>query len=108
MNQLRVGLRTYELRYNRCHKKTCTVCYGRQFDYAGPPGHGPYWYLCFTHGSKWVRLYIGKILDTKKFIADDGGIDWDQVLDHRRARLITARNAAAARHAIRPAKEAKP
>lgn len=72
-----VGNRTYEYRYNRCGKKNCHVCYHRQADYSGPPGHGPYWYLCVTHRGRWRRLYIGKELDTQKFVLPNGSIDWE-------------------------------
>lgn len=71
-----VGTRTYEQRYNRCGKRNCRTCYHRPADYCGPPGHGPYWYLCITFNGRWRRLYIGKELDTAKFIQADGSIDW--------------------------------
>ena len=82
-----VGLRTYECRYTLCHKPTCKTCYGRQEDYIGPPGHGPYWYLCVTTGRRWTRVYIGKTLDTTRFIRPDGEIDWPQIKERRRARI---------------------
>lgn len=79
VQRVAVGVRHYELRYNRCGKESCTVCYHRQADYAGRPGHGPYWYLSVARGRKWVRLYIGKELDTVKYIGGDGEIDWSLV-----------------------------
>jgi len=87
VQRLEVGLRTYENRYTLCHRRNCSVCYGRQEDYVGPPGHGPYWYLCVTTGRQWTRIYIGKTLDTSRFILPDGSIDWAQIRERRRARI---------------------
>lgn len=65
--------RTYELRYVNCGKKNCTRCNTPN----GPvPSHGPYWYLGVPRNKKWFRLYIGKHLDTRKFITKEGRIDW--------------------------------
>ena len=68
--------RTYELRHVRCGRQNCSTCYHRGLNYAGPPGHGPYWYLCTTRGSRTVQMYVGKILDTAKWMTADGSIDW--------------------------------
>ena len=87
-----VGARTYELRYNRCGKENCRVCYRRGADYSGPPGHGPYWYLCFSARGRWRRIYIGKVLDTDKWITPEGDVDWAAY----RARRAQTRAAAAA------------
>jgi len=92
VQRLEIGIRTYENRYTLCHRPNCTVCYGRQEDYVGPPGHGPYWYLCVTTGRRWTRIYIGKVLDTNRFILPDGSIDWPQVKTRRQAR-VAARKA---------------
>lgn len=82
-----VGIRTYECRYNRCGKKNCRVCYHRSPEYCGPPGHGPYWYLCITQKGRWRRLYIGKELDTAKFIKPDGAVDWTWYKMRRKAEV---------------------
>jgi hypothetical protein len=87
--RLDVGIRSYELRYTICHRRNCTTCYGRQEDYCGPPGHGPYWYLCVVHARRWTRIYIGKTLDTTKFILADGAIDWATIKARATARRAT-------------------
>lgn len=54
------GIR-YELKYVRCKRDTCSVCYER-------PAHGPYWYARwndYTIGRE-RRLYIGKTFMTVK------------------------------------------
>ena len=67
--------RVYESRLVLCGKRNCTKCF--------PPGgmprpsHGPYWYLCGQRRGRWSRLYLGRQLDTQKFVAADGSIDWD-------------------------------
>lgn len=58
--------RIYELRKNSCGKKNCTVCDGSR------PAHGPYWYVCISRHGRWRRVYIGKDLDTAKFVNDQG------------------------------------
>jgi len=68
--------RTYELRYVRCGKTTCHTCYNRGANFAGPPGHGPYWYLCATRKGRTVQMYVGKTLDTAKWMTPAGEIDW--------------------------------
>lgn len=61
--------RIYELRRNSCGKRNCRTCRGRD------ARHGPYWYLCVPYGGKWRRIYIGKDLDTTKYIGQDGKVD---------------------------------
>lgn len=73
---LHVGLRTYELRYNRCGRRNCSVCYNRGLAYSGPPGHGPYWYLITTTAGRTRRIYIGRTLDTNLYVTPQGDIDW--------------------------------
>lgn len=60
--------RIYELRKNSCGRKNCATCGGSR------PAHGPYWYMCISRKGKWRRIYIGKDLDTTKFITADGKI----------------------------------
>jgi hypothetical protein len=74
------GGRTYESRLNDCGNLKCRRCGG-----AGPrhPSHGPYWYLCVCINSKWVRIYLGKQLDTARFVDQVGGIDWEAVKQFR-------------------------
>ena len=60
--------RVYELRLNSCGKQNCHTCLGNI------PKHGPYWYLCVPWGGKWRRIYIGKDLDTTKYIEPDGKV----------------------------------
>lgn len=76
VQNLCVGIRTYELRFVDCGRSNCTRCTqveGRR------PSHGPYWYLCVTRGKRWRRVYIGKDLHTDKFISPDGSIDWGAI-----------------------------
>ena len=68
--------RVYELRYVRCGRLNCHTCFNRGVSYCGPPGHGPYWYLCATRKGRTVQIYIGKILDTSKYMTPEGDIDW--------------------------------
>jgi hypothetical protein len=86
IDRIDIGLRTYELKYTLCHRRNCATCYGRQPEYDGPPGHGPYWYMCVPHGRLWTRIYIGKELDTHKYVLADGTIDWAAVKARRTAR----------------------
>lgn len=65
--------RIYELRRNACGKRNCNTCSGTI------PRHGPYWYLCTPWGGKWRRIYIGKDLDTTKFIDKDGNVDKEKM-----------------------------
>ncbi len=60
--------RIYELRRNSCGKKNCATCDGVR------PAHGPYWYLCVSCRRRWTRIYLGKDLDTRKFVNEDGTI----------------------------------
>ncbi|MBA7705383.1 hypothetical protein ES703_114211 [subsurface metagenome] len=76
---LRIGCRYYELRLVDCGKKTCRACNtpdGRH------PSHGPYWYMRATRpgsGRKRPSIYLGKELDTARFVMKDGSINWDAV-----------------------------
>jgi len=78
---LHLGMRTYELKYVYCGKKNCGKCNRASGRY---PSHGPYWYLCFFQNGKWHRIYLGKNLDTRKFICADGSINWQQLQERRR------------------------
>jgi hypothetical protein len=71
----------YEQRLNCCHKPLCRSCFvhGKWI-----PSHGPYWYLCLPLGRKWVRVYLGKHLDTNRFRGKDGKIDYSQALPRSR------------------------
>jgi hypothetical protein len=71
----------YEQRMNCCHKTACRSCFvsGRWI-----PSHGPYWYLCLPLGRKWIRVYLGKHLDTNRFRGPDGKIDYAQALPRSR------------------------
>lgn len=60
--------RIYELRRNSCGKSNCTVCDGSR------PAHGPYWYMCVSLKGRWRRVYLGKQLDTTKFVDKDGNL----------------------------------
>jgi hypothetical protein len=67
--------RHYENRLNRCGKPNCTICYPPGGSADGAPGHGPYWYLTVMMKGKFHRFYIGKTLDTRKFVGPDGTVD---------------------------------
>jgi hypothetical protein len=86
-----VGERHYELRYNRCGKSNCRVCVGAKELRPGPPGHGPYWYLCFTASGCWVRLYLGKELDTKRWVTAEGQVDYAAYKAEVRRRQVERR-----------------
>jgi len=73
---LRQGGRTYEQRLNDCGKANCRKCGG---DGARQASHGPYWYLCVLLRHKWVRIYLGKELDTARFVDATGEVDWEAV-----------------------------
>jgi len=68
---------TYEQRYNCCHKLNCHHCWVHDRWIAS---HGPYFYLCLPMGRKWVRIYLGRHLDTSRFRAADGSIDFAAAL----------------------------
>lgn len=71
-----VGGRHYECRLNRCGKRGCRVCDSAIAPPGKAPGHGPYWYLVAQSRGKTRRLYIGKELDTSKYVTPGGFIDW--------------------------------
>lgn len=67
-----MGNRIYELQFVDCGKTACSRCNtpdGRK------GSHGPYWYMCFSLGKKWRRVYIGKNLKTDRYILPDGRLD---------------------------------
>lgn len=74
LNRIQTNGHTYELRQNRCGKRRCSVCYGTKALAAGRPGHGPYWYLVLQTARGVRRIYIGKALDTGRYIMPDGSI----------------------------------
>lgn len=76
-----VGSRHYESRLNDCGKVNCRQCGGTGRRH---PSHGPYWYLCVMARGSWRRIYLGKELDTTKYVAPDGSIDWAAVRAKRR------------------------
>jgi len=67
---------TYELLWVNCGKPACRSCNGESRAVDLPRGHGPYWYLLAPCRGRPRRLYIGKNLDTSKFINPDGSICW--------------------------------
>jgi hypothetical protein len=71
----------YEQRLNCCHKVLCRSCFvhGKWI-----PSHGPYWYLCLPLGHRWIRVYLGKHLNTNRFRGPDGKIDYSQALPRSR------------------------
>lgn len=81
VNALETCNRRYESRLIDCGKIRCSRCGG-----AGDrhPSHGPYWYLCFTHAGRWHRQYLGKTLDTNRFITSSGNLDMTALLGKRR------------------------
>ena len=79
---------TYEQRLVTCGKPNCTRCNG---DRAKIKGHGPYWYLCYVQKGRWVRLYLGKNLDTNRFRLPDGELNWAEIHDHRNRRRAAAK-----------------
>lgn len=85
-NIVTVADRRYEQRFQQCHKINCSVCNGTISPNDQPQGHGPYWYLCFTLKGEWKRIYIGKNLDTQKFINADGSLDFAAIEARRTAR----------------------
>lgn len=79
--------RHYEARLNDCGKANCTRCGGEGKRH---PSHGPYWYLCVQRNGRWHRIYLGKELDTRRYVLPNGEVDWPEVLrsraKHRRRR----------------------
>ncbi|MBA7695814.1 hypothetical protein ES703_104453 [subsurface metagenome] len=86
VNAFSIGSRHYEQRFNDCGKINCNKCGG-----SGPrhPSHGPYWYLCVLAKGAWRRIYLGKELDTTRFVNDDGTIDWAAVKQKRILKTYT-------------------
>jgi len=83
VTSFKVKNRTYERRLVDCGKSNCQRCGG---DDTRKPSHGPYWYLCIARKSKWYRVYLGKELDTGRFIKADGRIDWEAIR-HRKPQV---------------------
>lgn len=77
--------RHYESRLVNCGKVNCQKCGG-----SGPrhPSHGPYWYLCITHNGRWYRIYLGKDLDTTRFVTDRGNVDWPAIRAKRNSKRL--------------------
>jgi hypothetical protein len=73
---MKIGIRTYERRFVDCGKKNCKKCTKMGYREAT---HGPYWYLCIPREKRWLRIYLGKDLNTAKHILEDGRIDWDSI-----------------------------
>lgn len=73
---LLVGERIYEQRLNRCGRRNCQVCYPPGGSGDGAPGHGPYWYMCVVRNGRAFRLYIGKDLNTARYVTAEGVVDW--------------------------------
>jgi hypothetical protein len=71
----------YEQRLNCCHKVACHSCFVSD---RWIPSHGPYWYMCLPLGRKWIRVYLGKHLDTSRFRGPDGKIDYSIALPRSR------------------------
>lgn len=86
LQTVKCGCRIYELRLNRCGKPKCRVCYPPGGAGDGMPGHGPYWYMQVTQGALFRRFYIGKDLDTSKYVNADGQPDWAEYLRTKQAR----------------------
>ena len=66
-----------------CGKPNCRKCATQN---EGVKGHGPYWYMCISMNGRWVRLYLGKILDTSRYRFPNGIIDWPWVKSKKRIR----------------------
>ena len=86
MHIFKQGGRTYESRLNDCGKVNCLKCGGEGQRH---PSHGPYWYLCLNVRGAWVRIYLGKDLDTKRYVTPDGQIDWEAVKTFRARKMTT-------------------
>lgn len=82
----KIGIRSYESKLNDCGKINCQRCGG---DGPRHASHGPYWYLCFPRKNKWYRIYLGKELDTTKFITADGNLDWEALRRRKSVRQAT-------------------
>lgn len=77
--------RHYESRRNDCGKLNCTKCGGEG---RRTPSHGPYWYLCAMRRGQWHRIYLGKELDTTKYVTPNGQVDWKAVNEARKGRKL--------------------
>lgn len=85
VTKFKVANRTYERRWVDCGKPNCQRCTGPDRRIAS---HGPYWYLCIPRNKKWFRVYLGKNLDTQRFILENGRIDWDKIRRKPRAQPV--------------------
>jgi len=81
-----VAGRHYEARLNDCGKINCRKCGGAGRRH---PSHGPYWYLCVMSRGSWRRIYLGKDLDTTKYVDPTGHIDWAAVRNKRARKNTT-------------------
>lgn len=80
-----IGPRHYESRLNDCGKANCKRCGGTGKRH---PSHGPYWYMCVMSRGSWRRVYLGKELDTTKYVNGNGTVDWDAVRKKRRSKTF--------------------
>lgn len=69
----RQGARSYELGRTDCGKSNCSGC---SLPMGRKASHGPYWYLCAVRDGKWKRVYLGREIDSTKWILPDGQVDW--------------------------------
>lgn len=76
-----VNGRRYISRFADCGKENCKRCGGAGVRRAS---HGPYWYLCVTIDGRWVQIYLGKNLDTTRFVTAQGNIDTAAIAAWRR------------------------
>jgi len=94
---VRGRLGRYDLIYTMCCRKNCKTCYGETRAVDLPMGHGPYWYLTVQVRGVPRRLYIGKVLDTTKYMGPDGRVDWPAIVAAKKARSEARRLAAEAK-----------
>ena len=71
-----VGDRVYVLRYVSCRSARCKRC-------VGGPAHGPYWYMLVHGFGRRLTVYIGRNLDTTKYVTDGGNFDAMRWADDR-------------------------
>ncbi len=95
------GGAVYEQRWVRCGKGNCGLCRAAEAGEDARRGHGPYWYLSVKTSGGWRRIYVGKVLDTRKYRDQDGNILWRELTlaRARREARADARREARARRA---------